>query len=95
MIHLEFLQTSIQIYHKLILEIVELYNLVQIFQQSNHNLPTYINSLVTDFTGGFFKNHYQAFVTKSKDSADILTYIKLNLQQLGGQFESLTTTTNA
>lgn len=74
---------------------IDLWTILNCVYQSNQNLPTYINSLVTDFTGGFFKNHYQTFVTKSKDSADILTYIKLNLQQLGGQFESLTAPTNA
>ena len=57
--------------------------------QSNPNMPTYINSLITDYTGGFFKNFYQTFVIRSKDSADVLTYIKLNLQQIGSQFETV------
>lgn len=50
------------------------------------NLPGYIFSLVND-NGNFFKNYYEGFVIGTRDSADILTYIKLALQQFGGEIE--------
>lgn len=68
---------------------IDLWTILSCVYQSNQNLPTYINSLVSDYTGRFFKNHYQTFVMQSNESSDILTYIKLNLQQIGGQFESV------
>ena len=68
---------------------IDLWTIISCVYQSNPSLPGYLNSLITDKTGGFFKNHYHAFVTQSKEAADILTYIKLNLQQIGGQFEPM------
>lgn len=55
--------------------------------QSNPNISSYISNMVSDDTGTFFRNFYQAYVLNSKDSADILTYIKLSLQQIGGEIE--------
>lgn len=66
---------------------IDLATILNCVYQSNPTLPGYIATLVSDRTGRFFKDFYQTFTTQSKDSADILTYIKLNLQQLGGQFE--------
>lgn len=56
--------------------------------QNNINLPTYIQSLVYD-TGNFFKNHYASFILESKEAANILIYIKLAFQQIGGELEPL------
>ena len=53
------------------------------------NIGNYIISLVNDVSGNFFNNHYQTFVINSKDSADILTYIKLTIQQIGADIESI------
>lgn len=64
---------------------IDLNTILTYTYQSNPNLPTYISGLITDYTGRFFKNHYQSFVIGSRESADILTYIKLSLQQLGSQ----------
>lgn len=50
------------------------------------NIANYINSIIIDNTGLFFKNHYESFIY-GKEAADILTQIKLNLQQLGGEIE--------
>lgn len=66
---------------------IDLWTILNCVYQANPNLPAYIFSLVTDSTGQFFKNHYQAYVIDSKESADILTYIKLALQQIGGEIE--------
>lgn len=66
---------------------ISLWTILSCVYQSNPSLPGYINGIVSDRTGRFFKDCYQSFVMNSKDSADILTYIKLSLQQLGGQFE--------
>ena len=73
---------------------IDLWTILTCVYQDNPNLPGYINSLVTDYTSRFFKDFYQPFVTKSKDSADILTYIKLSLQQIGGQYEPITSMIN-
>lgn len=66
---------------------ISLFTILSYVYQSNPTLPGYISSIVSDHSGRFFKDYYQTFVTQSKESADILTYIKLNLQQLGGQIE--------
>ena len=85
MIHcdLEYVITQIEAFN------IDMWTILSCVYQSNPNMPTYINSLITDYTGGFFKNFYQTFVIRSKDSADVLTYIKLNLQQIGSQFETV------
>lgn len=69
---------------------INITTIINYVYQSNINLPSYINSLITDDTGSFFNNHYQSYIIESKDySAEILTYIKLSLQQLGGEIEPL------
>lgn len=83
MIHcnIEYVITQIESFN------IDMRTILSYVYQSNNNLPDYISSLVTDSTGRFFKNFYQQFVVNSRESADILTYIKLNLQQLGEQIE--------
>ena len=54
---------------------------------SNPSIGNYISSLVNDTTGRFFIDHYQRLIFNSPDSTDILTYIKLYLQQIGGEIE--------
>ena len=66
---------------------ISLQTILRYVYQSNPNISSYISSMVSDDTGMFFKNFYQAYVLNSKDSADILTYIKLSLQQIGGEIE--------
>lgn len=68
---------------------INLYTILNYVYPANQNIPTYITSLITDNTGRFFQNHYQSVVIGSKDSADILTYIKLAIQQIGGEIESI------
>jgi len=51
------------------------------------NLPQYINSLITDNSGMFFNNYYQNYTLHSRESSDLLTYIKLALQEIGAQIE--------
>ena len=65
---------------------IDLWTILNYVYQSNINLPSYIFSIISD-RGNFFKNYYETFVIGSKDSAEILTYIKLSLQQLGGEIE--------
>jgi hypothetical protein len=43
-------------------------------------------SLISD-TGNFFNNYYETAILQSNEAADLLTYIKLALQQIGGQIE--------
>ena len=52
------------------------------------DIANYILSIISDPTGQFFKNYYESFLY-GKEAADILTQIKLNLQQLGGEIEPL------
>lgn len=66
---------------------IDLFSILQCTYSSNANLPTYIIGAVKDDTGNFFKKQYQTYIIDSKDSAGILTYIKLSLQQLGGNIE--------
>lgn len=66
---------------------IDLYSILQYVYQSNGDIASYITSSVHDYSGLFFKNHYQTYVINSEDSADVLTYIKLSLQQLGGNIE--------
>jgi len=67
---------------------IDLWTILNCVYQNNPNLPSYIFSLVTD-TGNFFMNHYESYVINSRDSADIITYIKLALQQVGGELEPI------
>ena len=67
---------------------LDLQSILTYVYPSNANIPGYITGLIKDNTGLFFKNFYQSYVIDSRDSADILTYIKLSLQQLGGNIES-------
>lgn len=62
--------------------------LYTIYNGSNSNIANYILSIISDPTGQFFKNYYESFLY-GKEAADILTQIKLNLQQLGGEIEPL------
>ena len=55
--------------------------------QSDASLTEYVVGYIRDITGTFFKRFYQSYVLRSKDSADILTYIKLSLQQSGSSIE--------
>ena len=66
---------------------IDLRSILLFVYQSNPNIADYITGLVRDNTGNFFMNFYQSYVINSKDSADVLTYIKLSLQQLGGSIE--------
>lgn len=52
------------------------------------NLPAYVASIVSDHTGYFFKNYYQNFVLRSPDAADMITYVKLALQEIGRDIEN-------
>ena len=57
------------------------------------NLAEYIDGLVTD-VGNFFQNYYSNSIMNQPDnsqvdSSDILMYIKLSLQQLGGELEPI------
>ena len=60
-----------------------------VYSNQAPTLAPYIASIVSDPTGGFFRNFYQTFVLNSPDSADIMTYIKLALQQIGGDIEPI------
>lgn len=51
-----------------------------------NEIASYIYGLIKD-RGNFFKNFCEIFVVGSKDSADVLTYIKLQLQEAGGEIE--------
>lgn len=62
--------------------------LAKVYNQSSTIAP-YIAGIVSDPTGRFFTDFYQSFVLRSPDSADMMTYIKLALQQLGGEIESI------
>ena len=55
---------------------------------TNPTVPTYLSSYITD-TGNFFKNHYENYILNSKESADVLIYIKLSLQELAGNIEPI------
>lgn len=68
---------------------IDLPTVIQYACTSDPLLGQYIATLVNDPTGQFFNKHYQEFVIRSKDSADIITYIKLALQQIGGEIESI------
>ena len=68
---------------------IDLKTILSCVYPANQNIPMYIMSLISDDTGRFFQNHYQTFVIGSKDSADILTYIKLTIQQIGKDIEPI------
>jgi len=65
---------------------IDLWTILTCVYQLNDSLPSYIYGYVRD-RGNFFKNHYSRFITESRDAADILTYIKLSLQEVGGPIE--------
>ena len=65
---------------------IDLWTILTLVYQSNETLPGYIYGLIRD-CGNFFRNHYETFAVNSKNSADVLTYMKLGLQQAGGQIE--------
>ena len=66
---------------------IDLRTILTCVYQGNPNIASYIMSIITDQTGMFFRNYYQSYVIGSRDSADIMTYIKLSLQQIGGEIE--------
>ena len=59
-----------------------------IYSNTNNSIAYYIMSIISDNTGMFFKKYYESFIF-GKEAADILTQIKLNLQQLGSEIEPL------
>lgn len=65
---------------------IDLWDILNCVYSMNPNIPNYIFNLVKD-NGNFFKDHYTDYLTKSKDAADVLIYIKLSLQQIGGAIE--------
>lgn len=65
---------------------VDLWTILNCVYQQQLNVPSYIMSLISD-TGNFFNNYYEAAIIQSNEAADLLTYIKLALQQIGGQIE--------
>ena len=68
---------------------INLYTILStVYSGSNIDIGNYIASIITDTTGMFFKKYYESFIF-GKEAADILTLIKLNLQQLGSEIEAL------
>ena len=65
---------------------VDLWTILNCVYQQQFNVPSYIMSLISD-TGNFFNDYYEAAILQSNEAADLLTYIKLALQQIGGQIE--------
>ena len=63
---------------------IDLWTILSTVYQNPPELAIYVNSLITD-TGNFFRDQYEQYVTNSRNTADIIMYIKLGLQQLGGQ----------
>lgn len=59
-----------------------------IYNNANSSVASYVTSIISDNTGMFFKKYYESFIY-GKEAADILTQIKLNLQQLGSEIEPL------
>lgn len=66
---------------------INLQNIVNCVYQSNPNTASYILSIISDPIGKFFKSYYQSYVKESKSSTDVITSIKLSLQQMGGEIE--------
>lgn len=46
------------------------------------NIASYINSIIDD-RGDFFREQYESFVLNPRNSADMITNIKMSIQQLG------------
>lgn len=68
---------------------INLYTILStVYSGSNIDIGNYITSIITDTTGMFFRKYYESFIF-GKEAADILTLIKLNLQQLGSEIEAL------
>ena len=67
---------------------ISLWTILNTIYVSNSNIANYILSIINDPTGQFFKKYYESFLY-GREAADILTQIKLNLQQLGGEIEPL------
>lgn len=65
---------------------IDLWTILNCVYQQQFNVPSYISSIVSD-TGNFFANYYETAILQSNDSADLITYIKLALQQFGGSIE--------
>ena len=65
---------------------INLYYILSCIFINNPTLPTYIMSYISD-NGNFFKNYYENYILNSKESADILTYIKLSLQEMARDIE--------
>ena len=64
---------------------IDLWTILSYDYSNNPNLAQYIYSLITD-TGNFYKDQYVDFINNQEnDPADILMYIKMEIQQLGSQ----------
>ena len=62
---------------------IGIYTIVRyLYQTPNMDIANYITSLVTD-NGNFFRTQYDAIVNDPKYSADLITYIKFNIQKFG------------
>lgn len=61
---------------------VDLWRILTYAYSYNNSISSYIYGLIAD-NGNFFKTQYESYVINSKMSADILTYIKMNLQSAG------------
>lgn len=65
---------------------INLWTILSHVYATQPQVANYIFNLVSD-QGNFFKNFYETAILRSNESADLLTYIKLELQQLGGQLQ--------
>lgn len=67
---------------------IDLFSILSYIFINNPEIPTYIASNISD-NGNFFKNYYENYILNSKESADILIYIKLSLQELANNIDPI------
>lgn len=72
---------------------IDLNSILHYVYSESPNLAEYISGLITD-VGNFFQNYYSNSILMQSnnpqvDPSDILMYIKLSLQQLGGELENI------
>ena len=63
---------------------IDLWSILSTIYNNPPELAAYIYSNIKD-TGNFFRDQYERYVTNSRNMSDIIMYIKLGLQQVGGQ----------